>query len=563
MPKMSVAKYMALALEEYGVTSVFFVPTMLSRMLYEMEEHTSISRIMTHGEKSAAYMADGYARASGHLGVCFAQNVGAANLAAGLRDPFLARTPMLAMTGGPFEWSRGRHYYQEIEDFPLFKSVTKFSTQVNDPVHLPSMLAQAARSATTGKPGPTHLELAGHSADAFEYAEIDVELPTDGPYTVPRVRVQPDPDAIAAALKVLLAAQRPVIVAGGGVRTAGASAELISLAERLGIPIATSMNAKATVPGNHPLNVGVPGLYPRASANQVLVEADLVFYVGSQTGSQVSLTWTIPSRDTRIIQLDLDPEEFGRHYMNTLGVHGDAKLGLAAMLAAVGDAGPEARATWVARTQDLGRRWHQAVDEQLSSDAVPMRPERLSAELTQHLPENAILMSDTGHSGMWTAGYVDLNSPGQDYLRAAGSLGWGLPAALGAQLGAPGKQVVLFTGDGGAYYHIGELETAARWNIPAIIVINNNGALNQEIGIYSKAYGGSLHGRHGDLWHFNNVDFTKVAESMGVTGLAVNKPSEFAGALEQAVATNGPVVIDVRTDIGVGAPRASAERAAD
>jgi acetolactate synthase-1/2/3 large subunit len=191
----------------------------------------------------------------------------------------------------------------------------------------------------------------------------------------------------------------------------------------------------------------------------------------------------------------------------------------------------------------------------MASDQAPIRPERLSAELTEHLPDDALLVSDTGHSGMWTGGMVDLRRPGQGYIRAAGSLGWGLPAALGAQVAQPGRPVVLFTGDGGLWYHIGELETAARCQIPAVIVVNDNRSLNQEINVYTAAYGGSLHGRHSELWHFRETDFARVAESMGVLGLTVRKARDFEGALHQALASGRPAVIDVVTEMEALAPR--------
>jgi acetolactate synthase-1/2/3 large subunit len=198
----------------------------------------------------------------------------------------------------------------------------------------------------------------------------------------------------------------------------------------------------------------------------------------------------------------------------------------------------------------------------MASDAEPIRPERLAAEFTRHLPGDALLVTDTGHSGMWTGGMVDLTSPGQGFIRAAGSLGWGLPATLGAQVAQPGRPVILWTGDGGLWYHIGELETAARWKIPAVTVVNNNRSLNQEINVYSRAYGGSLHGRHGELWHFRDTDFAAVAESMGVLGLTVTKASDFESALEKALASKGPALINVVTEIEAMAPRSTTERAA-
>ena len=553
-PKISGAEYLARTLDAYGVTAVFFVPTILSRTLYEMEARTSVRRILTHGGKAAVYMADGYARASGRPGVCMAQTVGAANLAAGLRDPFLGCSPVLALTGGPYNWSRGRNYYQEIEDFPLFKPVTKFSAQVTDAGRLPDLLAYALAAATTGKPGPVHLEVAGHSGEDVENGETGAAIPAAGQVQVPRLRTRPAAEPIAAAAKMLREASRPVIVAGGGVRASGAGPELRALAERLNAPVATALNAKDVLPGDHPLNVGVPGLYSRASANHALLEADLVLFAGSKTGNQLTLNWQVPPLSAKVIHLDIDPAEIGRHYPDTLGVLADAKLGLAELADALGtDAGDHA--AWARRARDLVRSWREEWRELMASDQVPIRPERLSAELTTHLPDNALLVSDTGHSGMWTGGMIDLRRPGQGYIRAAGSLGWGLPAALGAQVAQPDRPVVLFTGDGGLWYHIGELETAARWRIPAVIVVNNNSSLNQEINIYSSAYGGALHGRHGELWHFRETDFARVAESMGVLGLTVRTAADFEGALHKALASRRPAVIDVVTDMEALAPR--------
>lgn len=561
MTTMTGAEYLSRALDAYGVTAVFLVPTALSATLVAMENETDIKRVVTHGEKSAAYMADGYARASGRPGVCMAQNIGAANLAAGLRDAFLGCSPVIALTGGPYEWSRGRNYYQEIEDFPLFKPVTRSSRQVFDVTRLPDQLDQAVRDATTGKPGPTHLELAGHTGDTIENQTFDTALPAAGARIMPAVRIAPNPSEIALASDLLRQASRPVIVSGGGVRTSGAAAEVVALAELLGAPIATSLNGKDTVPADHPLSIGIPGLYARASANHILLEADLVLYVGSQTGSQVTLTWQVPPMNTPVIHMDIEPKEFGRHFPNTHGVAADAKLGLSALLAAVGTHDSSKIQPWRDRATELTRRWRASVSHLVESDESPLRPERLASDLSSLLPDNAIVVSDTGHAGMWAAGYLDLTKPNQGFLRAAGSLGWGLPAGIGAQIARPDSQVVVFTGDGGLFYHLSELETAARWNVPLTIVVNDNHSLNQEINPYTVAYGGSLSGRHAELWHFNDIDLSVVAESLGVKGIRVNKASELESAMSQAAEAQGPVLIDVSSDIDAVAPKGSSERA--
>jgi len=555
---MTGAQYLAQSLDAYGVTAVFLVPTVLSRTLVEMER-TPIRRIVTHGEKAAVYMADGYARATGRAGICMSQNVGAANLAAGLRDPFLGCSPVIAMTGGPYRWSRGRNYYQEIEDFPLFKPVTRSSRQVLHTDRLPDLLDQAFRDATVGKPGPAHLELAGHTGDDIENGTLDVGIPEPSERRLPGVRIAPDPAAIRAAADALRSAQRPVIVSGGGVRASGAGAEIIALAEWFAAPIATSLNGKDTVPGDHPLLVGIPGLYPRASANEVLMEADLVFFVGSQTGSQLTLNWQVPGPGTRVMHLDIDPHEIGRHFDTEVGIVADAKLGLTALLAEIAGEAPLERRAWTQRTADLATRWRSSVADRVEEQS-PLRPEWLADRLGGLLPDDALVVVDTGHAGMWTAAHLDL-AAGQGFIRAAGSLGWGLPAAIGAQIGRPDRRAVLFTGDGGLLYHLSELETAARWKVPIIAVVNNNHSLNQEINPYTAAYGGTLHGRHHELWHFLDIDYTRVAESLGVQAIRVEKASQFESAMQRAAEAQGPVLIDVVTDIDAVAPKGSAQPA--
>jgi len=559
MPKMTGAQFIADTLEGYGVTHVFFVPYILGYTMAELEKRTRIKRILTHGEKAAAYMADGYARAGGRPGVCMAQMVGASNLAAGLRDPFLACTPLIALTGGPYPSSQGKHVYQEVDDLPAFEQVTKFSARVNTVGRLPDVFRQAFRAATTGPPGPVYIQVQGHWGAEIETCDMAAEGIVDERFTrLPPFRPEADGNSVKEVVRLLQSAKQPVIVAGGGVRSSRAHEELVGLAERLLIPVATSLNAKEIIPGDHPLLVGVPGLYCRESANRALLESDLVFFVGSRTGSQVTLDWRLPPFGTPVIQLDINPEELGRHYPNQASLLGDAKATLSRLIREIDPATADTRKDWVERVQGYVQEWRAEFNPNMQSDAVPIRPERICRELTAHLPDQTVLVSDTGHSGMWTGGMVDLNGSGQQYIRAAGSLGWGLPASLGAKLAVPDKPVLLFTGDGGFWYHIAELETAARWNINAVFLINNNSALNQEMQPNQEAYGGELHGDHGDLWRFRHVDFVQVAEAMGVQGIRVEKPRDLPLALDQAFSSKAPFVIDVVTDVEAVAPLAKA-----
>ena len=425
---------------------------------------------------------------------------------------------------------------------------------VTNPDQLPIYLRQAFRSSTSGTPGPVHLDLEGHAGQAVVDQEADVEVIIEETFTqVPPFRPEAELEKVTAALQLLNRAKRPVIVAGGGVTASGAKAELLALAEKLSIPVATSLNAKAMFPADHPLAVGVPGLYSRACANQVLCEADLVFFVGSHTGGQVTYEYQIPPQGTPIIQLDINPEELGRNYSIQVGMHGDVRNSLRRMLVQAETV--PARTEWTSRVLELVQSWKESVRDLANSEVEPMRPERLCKELTDYLPSDVILVSDTGHAGIWTGTMIDLKHPDQSYIRCAGSLGWALPAAMGAKCAQPDRPVLCFTGDGGIWYHLSELDTALNNGINTVTVVNNNHSLNQEKHGMERVYGGQSPGSD-KLWLFPDTHFADVAESMGCFGITVNKPSEISGALDQAFAAGKPAVVDVKTHIDGIAPRA-------
>jgi acetolactate synthase I/II/III large subunit len=552
--KMTGAQCIADMLQGYGVTHVFHVPAVMRTAFAEMERRTSIKRLHVHGEKSAAYMADGYARASGKPGICGAQVIGALNLAAGLRDAWLAHSPVIAITGGRDPKTKFRKVYQEVDDVPAFEPVTKFNATIDDVARIPDMLRQAFRTAVTGCPGPVHLQLRGNEGQ-LDADEAEMEPLCEPQFSrVPAFRPEPDQESVLAALNILQSAARPVIVAGGGVRSSGAAAELAALAEALQIPVATSLNGKDSIPGNHPLSVGVVGSYSRESANRVVNAADLVCFIGTETGGMTTHFWAVPKIGTRAIQIDIDPEALGRNYPLAAAVNGDAKVTLVRMLAAADRGSAAARAGWIAEVEKFCADWRAKYRGALTSDAVPILPERLCHELSQHVPDDAIVVVDTGHAGMWMGGMFDLTSPRQSYMRSAGHLGWAFPAGLGAKCACPERPVVTFTGDAGFWYHIGEIETAARWNINAVTVVNNNGGGNQSKRGFDRVYGGKQTDKAREMWTFSKVNFARIAEDMGALGIRVEQASAFPAALAQALAANRPVVIDVVIDIDALAP---------
>ena len=546
MPRTTGAKFMAQALKEYGVTHVFVAPAVVREALAELSQ-LGVQSIVTHGEKSAAYMADGYARAANRPGICFAQSVGAANLAAGLQDPYLGLSPVIAMTGRKPPMDQQRNAYQEIEHSKPFASVTKFSAYVEQVEQLPYLLRQAFREATTGASKPVHLDLQGMSGNVIMQSEGDLEFVLENTFTSrPALRPEPSDDAIREAAQVITKSQRPVIVAGGGVTSSRAQQEVVELAEMLNIPVATSLNAKGTITDDHRLSVGVVGSYSRWCANRVVAEADLVIYIGSHTGSQVTNEWKVPAQGTPVIQIDIEPAELGRSYPNEVSLQGDAKATVQKLIESLEPT--HDRTEWTSRAAELVAQWRKEVLPRATSNAVPIIPERLCNELTQALPPDSILVADTGHAGIWTGSMVDLNHTGQDYIRCAGSLGWGLSGAIGVKCALPNRPVVSFSGDGGFMYHIAELETAVRYNIPVVSVVNNNHGLLQDKRGDDRAYQAVPGSQSSDLWEFNDVDMAKVAEAMGAFGIRVDQPQDIQSAIEEALASGRPAVVDVVTD---------------
>ncbi|MDW8371151.1 MAG: thiamine pyrophosphate-dependent enzyme, partial [Geminicoccaceae bacterium] len=296
---------------------------------------------------------------------------------------------------------------------------------------------------------------------------------------------------------------------------------------------------------------GVVGTYSAPPANRLVHEADLVLFVGCHTGDQVTQNWTVPPPGRAILQIDLDPRELGRSYPGTLGVLADPARALDALRAVL--APRPAWTAWAERVAGSVAAWRAAMAPLLASDAVPIRVERLCAELSAVLPEDAVLVADTGYSGIWTGTLVELRSPAQRYLRAAGSLGWAFPAAIGAQCAAPDRPVVCFCGDGAFYYYLGELETARRLGLPLVVIVNDNSAFGQGL-VNVRRLQGDRPGNPDEIVRFGPTDFAAVARAFGVEGIRVERPEAIRPALERALAIGGPVVVDVVTDPWPRAP---------
>jgi acetolactate synthase-1/2/3 large subunit len=548
---MNGAEWLARALAGTGMSHVFFVESTMRRTLLQLSD-LGVKPILAHSEKAAAYMADGYARIAGRPGVCMAQSVGAANLASGLQDAWLGRSPVIAFSGRKEPSFQHRNSYQEIPHAPLYAAVTKFSSPVESTTELPRLLRHAWRAALADTPRPTHLDFNGLQGDVIELGQTHepTMLETE-PRGVPVHRPVADERDIERAIAILRGVRRLAIVAGDGAAASGAGPEILTLAEALAAPVATTLGARGIIPTTHRLSVGVAGSYSAPPANRIVHSAELVLFIGCDTGDQVTLNWQIPPITTKIVQIDADPLEIGRSYPNTTGLVGDPKATLDRLLEIIGHSTRDQ--SFAEEAARIVADWRASMAPLVEKSTAPISVERLCAEITRALPADGVLVADTGYSGIWTGTMIEMDGIDQTYLRAAGSLGWAFPASLGAKCAAGDRKVMCFTGDGGFYYHLAELESARRCNIPVVIIVNNNSGFGQNLtGV--RRISGNRPGRGEELVRFGPTDFTEVAKSFGVRGIRVEQPGDLAAALQQALAADGPVVVDVVTDLEPRAP---------
>ena len=548
--------YLAQTLKAYGVDHVFFMDAILRRSLIEME-HLGIRRILTHSEKAAAYMADGYARARYGPGVCMSQSVGAANLASGLQDAFLGHSPVIALTGRQAAVNQYRSAYQEIPHQPLFQSVTRFSGRVDEVSQLPHLIRTAFREAMCGSPRPVHLDIAGHTGDLIgaqlleETPAVDAVFSSYSPF-----RPRPSKEDLLYIQKALEQSQRPVLVVDKGAMESRAQQEIERFATAANVAVVASLDAKAVLIESHPWFAGVAGTYSRSCANELLAQSDLVIFAGSDTGDQMTAGWTLPARGARLIQIDIDPFELGRNFANAKLIQGDIRETFAELNAIGVQA---SRAQWLNTVTSTVQNWRTHAQKHWSDNSSPIKPAHLCHQLSNLLPHDALLVADTGYSSEWAGTMMEMKYPEQRFLRAAGSLGWAFPAAMGAKCALPDVPVFCFTGDGGFMYHQSELETARRWGIKTITVVNNNSQLAQGAPNINAVYQGRSETGKGDIHVYRDTNFADLAKVFDCEGIRVESSDQIANAINIALASTKPVVIDVVTDPNArpmsGAPR--------
>lgn len=507
--------------------------------LYRLDH--GMTHVLTRDERSAAYMADAYARVTGKVGVCEGPSGGGATyILPGVVEANESSIPVLAITTDVSVTSRGHYALTELDQEALFRPLTKWNTVISQAAELPAAVRGAFAAMTSGCPGAAHIAL-----------PIDVQRgPVDAASvwadpalgTFPARRTAPDPAAVDAAAEAILAANAPLFICGGGVVIAGAEAELAAVAEHLDAAVATTISGQGAIGDGHPLALGVVGSNGGTAPTRAVVEAaDLVVFVGCRAGSVTTERWRYPKRGTPVIHIDADPQVIGANYETAAAVVGDARLALAMLRDAVADR-PAASRDAAAAVAHARAEKRAAFAEFARSTARPIRPERLVAALQQVLPDEAVVVADPGTPCPYLSAYLDWNETGRRFIsnRAHGALGYALPASLGAYYGRPEAKVVAVMGDGSFGFACGELETIARVGAPITMIVVSNSVF----GWIKAGQKASFNERYYSV-DFSRTDHARVAEAFGVRAWTVEDPAALEQALRAAIEADGPTLVDV------------------
>ncbi|HXV84238.1 MAG TPA: thiamine pyrophosphate-binding protein [Candidatus Binatia bacterium] len=496
--------------------------------------------ILTRDERSAAYMADGYARVSSKVGVCEGPSGGGATyIVPGLAEANESSVPVLCINSDISVAARGRYTLTELDQATLMRPVTKWNKVLDRAQDIPRIFRAAFNQMTTGRPGVAHIALPFDVQNGtLERADIwgDTSL---GSY--PSRRVAPDPYFVERAAEMLRVASRPLFICGGGIVIANSEAELLKLAERLSAAVATTISGKGSISEDNPLAVGVVGSNGGTPETRSIVDqADLVVFVGCRAGSVTTERWRHPvPGTTKVIHLDVDPAVFGANYPVDVPLAGDAKLALEALNEALTTVQRplEASAIQKAKEQKF------AGFRQLAlSDDKPIKPERVVAEVGQALEPDSIVVADAGTPCPYFSAYYQVSGSGRCFFsnRAHGALGYSMPAAMGAHFARPQVKCVAVMGDGSFGFTCGELETAVRYRLPITFIVISNASYG-----WIKAGQKSGYGQRYFSVDFDPVDHAAVAAAFGVKSWRVTEPKELSRVLKDALAQGGPSLVDI------------------
>ncbi|WP_240705190.1 thiamine pyrophosphate-binding protein [Pacificoceanicola onchidii] len=542
--RMNGAEAMVRMLEAQGATHIFGLCGDTTLPFYDAMRGLDhgITHVLTRDERSAAYMADGFSRVTGRVGVCEGPSGGGATyILPGLIEANESSYAVLAITTDISVGTYGKFPLTEVDQDALMRPLTKYNTVIKQAAHIPRMVRAAFRAMTSGRAGAAHLGLPYD----IQYDAVD---PTDvrgDPVfsTYPAHPAAPEPERMTALAEALLSAKAPLIVCGGGVIIAGACESLGQLADRLDIAVATSISGKGSLSDDHPQSLGVVGSNGGTPETWEMMEsADLVLFLGCRAGSTTTSRWTAPKPGTRVLHIDSDPMTIGANYPTEVGVVGDLRLALEALIRDLDARQDLPTFGGAARVQDIKSRKFARFHNLAQSVEAPIRPERLIDTLNRLLPDNAIVVSDPGTSCPYYNAFGHRPTAGRTYItnRAHGALGYALGASIGAWFGKPDAKVVAMMGDGSFGFTCGELETAVRYNVPVTFIVLSNASF----GWIKASQKDDKGGRYYNV-DFNRTDNARVAEGFGVKSWTVNDPADLDGTVAAALAHDGPTLIDV------------------
>ena len=533
-------------LAQQGTELVFGMPGGQTTALHDgISRRTDrIRHILMRDERNAAYAADAYARLTGRPGVCdVTVGPGANLLPAGFLEALNASIPMIGIIGElPLDWLPLKEKgiaSQGFDQLSFFQSCSKEAWLVPSIAALPELIRTAYRVATAPRPGPVALIIPHDIFDA-EWDEDVVKIAVDDrSVRTPYLRSAAPGGAISQAADLIRRAKRPALVCGGGVHGSDAAEEVTAFADRLGGLVVTSLSGKGSVPETRPYAAGVLNPLGSWAAIELIQEADLVIWCGSKVSQNTGMNWTLPKPEQATITIDCDPLEHGRTFRPTVPLLGDVREIVTALDQALGASLAGTRGEWDARIAQVKAEGERAKAEEAASEAIPISPPRVMAEIAKRLGEDDIVVSDASFAAGWIAQFLPARKPGRQFLyaRGQGGLGYSVPGAIGAAAVA---------GDGAFSYTIGELATQAQFNQRVVNVVINNGRLGW-IQLWQEIFFKNVQSA---MLETQSVKpgFAGAASALGLKGILVERPDDIAGALDEAFAHDGPSVVEVRID---------------
>ena len=544
MAKMKAGQALIEALRAEGVEYTFgVVGTTTNSIICEMYGRDDIKFVDSRHEEGAAFMAYGYARASGKPAACITTSgPGTINLATGIALSWKGRAPVVVIAGDVVRDYLGRDGAQAFDLVNIFAPITKMARQVNKTERLLEMVHDAFREALTGKQGPVLLDI---PRDLLDNQTIDAEIRAPSTYRAVDQRIPGDPAAIERAAQLLAGAQRPVLLAGGGVIDSEASTDAVALAELLDMALVPSYGHNDVVPNGHRLFVGTPGGRGAGETAQLLHRADVILALGTRLNQATThWNWSVINRETRIVQVDIDMQEIGRNFPVAVGIAGDAKAVAQQLLTRMraNHPGGHTNPAWRAEIEGLAAKRKARIEAEFGLTAEPMMPQRVYPELNKVLPRDCMVTVDAGVAPGLAYDRLKMELPRTFFNYAGhGGLGMGYCVGLGTKLGRPDRPAISLQGDGGFLYTSGEINTAVRWNIPLVGIVLNNSCHGAEKAQQQRFFDARYVGV--DL---ANPRLDKLAEVYGARGFYVTRPEEIADAVSTALAANRPAIIEIQ-----------------